>query len=204
MASEGLSKIDKEITGLARPQEQATQDAQDMAEVQRALEDRALASRASAEEAMTAMWRHEAAFRTAEDLSSEFKVQELDTAKLYWQLEGRAEDLANTLDSQRELIARTTAEVSAAQDQANQVWSDWLVQEERRVAEEAQASKRTERAARYRTKLRTAEEDLAGLQAEIEVMRPQGEDLQNDIDARAEAIKILAQIREPGEAAAAA
>ena len=57
------------------------------------------------------------------------------------------------LDSQREVMARTTAELNMAHDQADQVWSEWLVQEERRVTEEAQASRRTERATRSRTKI---------------------------------------------------
>ena len=123
------------------------------------------------------MQRHETAARHAEDLTSELRTQELGTAKLYWQLEGRAEDLENMLDSQREVMARTTAEFIMAQDQADQVWSEWLVQE-RRAAEEAQASSRTERATRSRTKMRTAEQDLASLQTEIEAVRKQGEDLQ--------------------------
>ena len=63
------------------------QDAQDMAEVKRALEDEASASLASANESRTAIQQHRTAARNAERLTSELETQELGTARLYWQLQ---------------------------------------------------------------------------------------------------------------------
>ena len=155
-ASEELAKIDREIAGLARHPQDATQDSQDMAETKRALEDEARISRASAESSRTAIQRHETASRNAEDLTSELRTQELGTASQYWALANYAQDLENTLDSQREMVARTTTELSSAQDHANQVWSEWIEQEDQRVADEAQASMMTERAVESTTMMQSA------------------------------------------------
>ena len=204
MAARELAIIDREIAGLQRQQEDVLQEVQDTVEVRRALEDEASASLATASESRTAIQQHEGAARTAEEIAGQLRTQEIGCARLYCQMQERAGDLDRTLVEQREIMDRTHAEFTLAQDAADQVWTEWLAIEERRATEEAQASSRTEQATESRTQVRTSELNSVWLEAEVEALRRQAEDLQRNVEARAEALQILAQVRAPQEMAAAA